>query len=129
MKKVLFAAVALIAASALPAASQTINWGGQYGGNSQAGSTTTGFGFAGSTAAGGAQTNGWANGSGSVVGGAIVVPPFGVSAGIGSGTFSAGANGQSQAMSQSGAGFLGTTSGEAYGSASGGSSGSIQLRP
>lgn len=131
MKKILFAAVALVAASALPASSQTINWGGNYGGTSGAGSTVSGFSFGGggSMAQGSAATTGWANGSGSVVGGAIVVPPFGASAGIGTGTFSAGSGGQTAAQSQSGTGFFGSSSGSAYGSTSGGSSGSVQLRP
>lgn len=127
MKKILFAAVALVAASALPAAAQTISWGGNFGGNSQAGSATQGFG--GSNAAGSASTNGWATGSGGAVGGAINVPGFGASIGLAQGTFSSGAQGVSGASSTSGTGFLGSTMGESFGSSAGSSSGFVQLRP
>ncbi|MFC0244961.1 hypothetical protein ACFOLL_06890 [Falsochrobactrum ovis] len=127
MKKILFAAVALVAASALPAAAQTINWGGSFAGNSQAGSTTTGFG--GSNAAGSAATNGWATGTGNVAGGAINIPGFGVSAGLAQGSFSSGIQGVSGANATSGTGFLGSTMAESFGSSVGSSAGSVQLRP
>gem|GEM_PF-1056082 len=70
MKKIIIASIALLAAGALPAAAQTVNWNGSFGGASGAGSAVTGgFAFgAGSTAAGQAATTGWAEGKGTVLG-------------------------------------------------------------
>ncbi|MFC7065538.1 hypothetical protein [Brucella rhizosphaerae] len=118
--------------SALPAAAQTVNWNGSFGGASGAGSAVTGgFAFgAGSTAAGQAATTGWAEGKGTVVGLGGKIGHYGASAGIGSGYFTSGSGGQTAAMAQSGTGFLGGSSaGTAFGTTSGGSSGSISLRP
>ncbi|KYB46284.1 hypothetical protein AB664_22155 [Brucella anthropi] len=68
VKKIIIASIALLAAGALPAAAQTVNWNGSFGGASGAGSAVTGgFAFgAGSTAAGQAATTGWAEGKGTV---------------------------------------------------------------
>lgn len=135
MKKIIISSIALLAAGALPAAAQTVNWNGSFGGASGAGSAVTGgFAFgAGSTAAGQAATTGWAEGKGTVVGigGGIgsKMGHYGGSGGIGSGYFTSGSGGQSAAMAQSGTGFLGGSSaGSAFGTTSGGSSGSINLR-
>ncbi|WP_439271292.1 hypothetical protein [Pseudochrobactrum sp. HB0163] len=124
-----FSAVAALAlAGTLPAAAQTVEWGGGFVGQSMGGSAVSGgslFG-AGSSAQGYGTTNGWATSSG--IGGGVVVPGFGT--GASASLYSSGVSGQSGAVANSSTGLLGGTSAaSATGGAMGSASGFVSIHP